>query len=284
MMQSYPPVLSPVLACMDSGVGGLAVLQRVLDVLPSAAYVFVGDTAWMPYGEKPLDVVKDRVLSLHQWLHQTHNLNAFILACNTGTAAAFDTLSETDWGYPLLEPVSTTARWVNAHIAPERKIGILATPGTVSSGRYLGLLDAQRPVCQVAGVGLATLIESGCTSGPQLEAALVPFLEPLQAFGAEVVILGCTHYSLVQPVVQKMLGKTVQLVDSATILAEVAIPVLTQLGLASGDQTLCVTGDSKAFESVVRSLPLPAFSTTPVHAMTLEAQNKPLTTVTPSPA
>lgn len=269
---------------MDSGVGGLAVLQRVLEVLPNAAYVFCGDTAWMPYGEKPLDVVKDRVLLLHQWLHQTYTLSAFILACNTGTAAAFDTLKQSPWGYPLLEPVSTTALWVNEHVAPDRKIGILATPGTVSSGRYLGLLDAERDVCQVAGTGLATLIESGCTQGPEIEAALAPFLEPLKAFGADVVILGCTHYSLIQPVVQQMMGDHVQLVDSATILAEVAVPVLTQLGLASGAQTLCVTGDPKAFESVVHSLPLPAFRTTPVHAIRLEAVNAYLATVISAPA
>lgn len=251
--------LRKTLVCMDSGVGGLAVLKRLVTQLPRSPYTFVGDTAWMPYGEKELSVVRGRVLDVHQWINNHYDLAVFVLACNTATVAAYDDLEVLNLPYPLLEPVKTTSLWVNQHIAANKKIGILATPGTVTGQRYLRFLDNERDVMQIACTGLASLIESGVCSGPALDELLLPYLEPLRAWGADVIILGCTHYSLIEDVIQAHVGPQVQLVDSATVLAEVATPLLKNLNLGKGTQELLVTGDAEQFQAAIQALPLQAF-------------------------
>lgn len=265
------------LICMDSGVGGLAVLNRFVEQLPGSPYVFLGDTAWMPYGEKPLEVVGQRVREVHQWLHQTYKIAAFVLACNTATVATYDKLQAMNLPYPILEPVKTTAEWVNDHVTPGQKIGILATPGTVSSQRYLQFLDNHWDVRQVACTGLASTIESGICEGKALDEVLLPFLNPLLEWGADVILLGCTHYSLIQEAIARHAGPRVQLVDSAEVLAQTAIPAIQALNLSNGVQRMMVTGDEKAFSQAMRQLPLPALQNKPVlHQVIAETLDLPV--------
>lgn len=244
------------LACMDSGVGGLAVLSRLVQQLPHCPYIFIGDTAWMPYGEKPLSAVQQRVLQVHRWINQTFSLAAFILACNTATVAAYDELEAMNLPYPVLEPVKTTAQWINQHVPSGKKIGILATPGTVTGGRYLRFLDSSWEVKQIPCPGLASAIETGICKGPQLESVLLPYLSPLLHFQADVIVLGCTHYSLIRQVIQNHASEGTLIVDSAEVLALNAIPIIQSLNLGQGAQDMMVTGDAGLFRDAISRLPL----------------------------
>ncbi len=232
--------------------------------------VFLGDTAWMPYGEKALEVVRHRVLDVHQWLETNYTLAAFVLACNTATVAAFDELDALQRPYPMLEPVSTTAHWVNQHVDSAKKLGIMATPGTVTGGRYLRYLTPDRRIEQVACTGLASVVEAGHCDGPDLDSLLIPYVNVLKDWGAEVIILGCTHYSLIRERVQALVGPDVELVDSAEVLAEVAIPILTQLNLGTGSQELWVTGQAAQFSQAIQSLPLHEIQAKPIRTITIE--------------
>jgi glutamate racemase len=266
---------------MDSGVGGLAVLKRLVQQMPQSPVVFLGDTAWMPYGEKALDVVRNRVLDVRQWLDQRYSLAAFILACNTATVATFDDLQALNLPYPLLEPVSTTAHWVNQHVDPAKKIGIMATPGTVTGGRYLHFLTSDRQIEQVACTGLASIVEAGHCEGPELDAILLPYLKTLTSWGAEVIVLGCTHYSLIRDHIQAIVGPHIQLVDSAEVLAEDAIPIIQRLNLGTGSQDLLVTGNAAQFSQAIQSLPLHELQGKPIQTISIEEASP---SVTPVPA
>ncbi len=241
---------------MDSGVGGLAVLKRFVEQMPESPYIFMGDTAWMPYGEKPLSVVRDRVLKVHHWIDTHYPLAVFVLACNTATVAAYDTLAGMELPYPLLEPVKTTSEWVNAHLSSHQNIGILATPATVSGKRYLQFLNSAFEVTQVPCTGLASVIEQGICNGPVLDEVLLPYLEPLQSAQVEVIILGCTHYSLIRDIIQEKMGPQVKIIDSAEILAHVAIPIIQNLHLGNGHQQMMVTGSAPNFAQAIQKLPL----------------------------
>ncbi len=255
---------------MDSGVGGLAVLKRLVQQMPGSPYIFIGDTAWMPYGEKSLDVVCERVLQVYGWLNRFYDPAVFVLACNTATVAAYDELQATNPGYPILEPVKTTAEWVNAHFKAPLKIGILATPGTVTGGRYLQFLDPGFEVMQMPCKGLASVIEAGICSGPELDEVLFPYLMPLLACEADVIILGCTHYSFIRDYIQNISGPNVQLVDSAEVLATVAAPIIQNMNLLEGQQTLCITGDPTQFGKAIGQLPLSEFTRGQIQTFSVE--------------
>lgn len=260
---------------MDSGVGGLAVLQAFARHLPDSGYLFVGDTAWMPYGEKPLPVVRERVLTLHAWLEAHYDLAAFVLACNTGTVAAMDTLSRLDRTYPILEPVYTTAEWINQNIPRNQRLGILATPGTVSSGRYPKLLHPEFQSLSIPCSGLASLIESGQCQGPDLEMMLRPYVQSLLDFKADVTVLACTHYSFIRPVLEMILPRGMPIIDSSDILARAALPVIEHLPETDKQQQIRVTGDPIGFRQALDRLPLPEFKKTPILPLSL-VQTEPL--------
>jgi glutamate racemase len=257
---------------MDSGVGGLAVLNRIVTQLPKSPYVFLGDTAWMPYGERPLEIVRKRVLEIHAALHAHYSIAAFVLACNTATVAAYDDLESLNLPYPLLEPVKTTAMWVNEAIDPSLKIGILATPATVSTNRYLQFLSQDRPVKQVSCRGLASIVESGICTGPELDEILLPYLRPLMDWEADAIILGCTHYSLIRDRIQQVLGPHVRVIDSSEVLATVATPTIQTLDLGDGHQQMMVSGSPEAFEKAIAKLPLEAFLGHPVSQIELHSK------------
>jgi glutamate racemase len=156
---------------------------------------------------------------------------------------------------------------------PGLKVAVLATPGTVSSERYLQFLDPQFEVFQVPCPGLASAIESGLCQGPALAVILDPFLEPLKAWQPDVIILGCTHYSFIVPAVQAAFGPAVQIADSAEILARTAVPVIQKLQLSHQEQTITVTGDAQQFRQAMNQLPLAVLAQKPIKTVCIEQEN-----------
>jgi glutamate racemase len=254
--------------CMDSGVGGLAVLSHILSKRPEQGMQFLGDTLWMPYGEKPLQDIQHRVSKVFDWLCEEQAPSVFIMACNTATVAALPSILKLRKPpFLILEPVSATAKWVNAHVQRPAKIGILATPLTVQSNRYLEILDPDFEVRQVACTGLASLIESGHQSGVILESLLSEYLEPLMAWEADILILGCTHYSFIVDTVKRLTCSRSKIVDSADILAQEAYPVLSQLPMSlSHEQSIYVTGAIEPFRSAMITLGLKQMAAFPIYS------------------
>ena len=200
------------IAVFDSGVGGISVLRHLLKVLPNERFLYYGDSINAPYGVRTREEVEALTTAALEKLMQ-RGLKAFVIACNTATAAAVDALRAK---YPDLiivgiEPAVKLA----ADRHPGGLVGVMATPGTLKSPRVLSLIDRFRDKCTVEllpAPGLADLVEADKQNGPEGEALLRPWLEPF-AEKMDALVLGCTHYPFAAPMLEKILGPTTELLD-----------------------------------------------------------------------
>jgi len=203
----------------DSGMGGLSLVRSVLEVLPSESLIYFGDTAHMPYGRKSLDEVRAFSLSIARYLI-SQGVKALVIACNTATAAAINLLRQEFPNVPILgmEPALKPA----VAASKSKVIAVLATQVTFRSPRYAELMDRfgyDVKVLEDPCVGLVERIESGDLDSPVMEAFLRSILEPMLARGADTIVLGCTHYPFVRPCIEKIVGKSVQIIDPAPAVA-----------------------------------------------------------------
>jgi len=199
----------------DSGVGGLTVLAEIRDRLPYEHTIYFGDTARVPYGVRDLAEVRWFAYEIIRYLVSL-NVKLVVIACNTATAAALMT-AQRSFDVPIIGVIEPGARAAVLETR-NRRVGVLATPATVESGAYakaISYLDAGIEVYEQAAPEFVPLIERGITSGPELEAAARRYLAPLQERGADVVILGCTHYPLISETINRILGPRVRLISSA---------------------------------------------------------------------
>jgi glutamate racemase len=195
----------------DSGVGGLTVLHECLVTMPNEDFVFLGDHARLPYGPRALDEVRRFAFEIAGYL-ETLGVKLIVVACNTATSAALPALQEA-LAVPVVGVITPEAA-AAVRATRNRRIGLLATQATVAAGRYDSLvrsLDAGVRFTAVACPRLVPLIEAG----EQTVDAVTEYAQPLQEAGCDTVILGCTHYPLIRPVFQRVLGRDVTLVFSA---------------------------------------------------------------------
>ena len=202
----------------DSGVGGLTILRAVRQALPCEHLVYVADAAYVPYGQKSPEQIRDRALIIGGFLIQ-QGAKAVVVACNTATAEAIDVL-RARWPIPFIgvEPA------VKPAVAATRSgvVGVLATPATLASARYRSLIERVAASIQVvaqACAGLAEHIERGEIDGERIEQLLRGFVEPLLAARADVIVLGCTHYPLVAHIVKRIAGPGVAVIENGTAVA-----------------------------------------------------------------
>lgn len=205
----------------DSGVGGLSVLRHIRELFPAATLDYVADCAHMPYGNKPAHFVEARVNTIADVLI-ARGADALVVACNTATAAAVHLL-RARCGLPVvgLEPGVKPA----VTISRSKVVGVLATEGTLRSEKYARLLAQHRGDANVIGRachGWAELVEREPLDGPQVRAAVRNEVMPLLEAGADVLVLGCTHYPFLSPVIAEIAGPEVQLIDTG-------LPVARQL-------------------------------------------------------
>jgi glutamate racemase len=199
----------------DSGVGGLTVLHECLVTMPHEDFVYLGDHARLPYGPRPLAEVREFAREIGSYL-ETQNVKLIVVACNTATSAALPRLQE-ELTVPVIGVLTPEAH-AAVQATRNRRVGLLATQGTVDSGRYGELvhaLDAGASFHSIACPRLVPLIESDDPYGEETERAVREYAEPLKAAGVDTVILGCTHYPLIRPVFQRVFGRDVTLVFSA---------------------------------------------------------------------
>ncbi|MDG4551310.1 MAG: glutamate racemase [Candidatus Contendobacter sp.] len=202
----------------DSGVGGLSVFQRIRADLPRETLLYVADSGHAPYGNKSAEFVTRRAFAITEFLLD-QGAKAVVVACNTATAAAIAHL-RVHFSFPIIgiEPALKPA------VAETRSgvVGILATGNTVRSDKFAALLDQHGHRARVMAQpcpGLADCVERGELSGSHPRVLLERYLEPLLAAGADTLVLGCTHYPFLIPLIQRLAGPKVVILDPSPAVA-----------------------------------------------------------------
>ena len=261
----------------DSGMGGLTVLHECLVTLPHEDFVYLGDGARLPYGPRPLDEIRRFAVEIAGYLEQ-QGVKLIVAACNSATAAALPDLQR-QLSVPVIGVLAPEAH-AAVLATRNRRIGLLATEATVASGRYVELvhaLDAGAEVLPVACPRLVPLIESDNAFGEEITNAVRAYAEPLKEADVDTVILGCTHYPLIRPILQRVFGRDVTLVFSADETAREVAETLARKRIENdpareGAYSFLTTGDTAAFRAMGRRfLQLPIEEVEHVEIATLEA-------------
>jgi glutamate racemase len=261
----------------DSGMGGLTVLHECLVTLPHEDFVYLGDGARLPYGPRPLPEIRRYAQEIARYL-AAEDVKLILVACNAATSAALPELQEA-LELPVLGVITPEAH-AAVQATRNRRIGLLATQATVTSGRYEQLvrtLDAGAELVPVACPRLVPLIEGDDPFGEATVAAVRDYAAPLKAAGVDTVILGCTHYPLIRPILQRVFGREVTLVFSAEETAREVAETLARKGIEQagdreGSYRFLTTGDPEQFRVTgQRFLQLPIGEVEHVELAALEA-------------
>lgn len=287
----------------DSGLGGLTVAAEVMRTLPHEQIVYFGDTARCPYGPRPQDEVRRFVLQIGAWLSR-RRVKMLVVACNTGTAAGLEA-AQRAFGVPVIGVIEPGAR-AAVKATRNRRVGVIATVGTVESGAYsraVRALDAGVTVFSVATPKFVDVVEAGLRMGPgQLEDTLAEvtdvfirpsfhemardYLDPLKHSGIDTLVLGCTHFPLLAPAIQQVVGPRTRMISSAEETAREVVETLTvRAQLAPSEarpvHRFATTGDAAEFAQLgSRILGRPVTSAEHVSVEELEAlepREKPVT-------
>ena len=199
----------------DSGIGGLTVLNEALRQAPAHHYTYLADSANAPYGEKSVEWITKRSLDLCHWLVR-EGCQALVVACNTATAEAIESIRQEMPAIPIIgvEPGIKPAVTQSAN----HKVGVLATQNTLKSDKFNALLKSLNSDCELipqAGLGLVPLIESGQLDSAEMNALLREHLQPFQEAGIDTLVLGCTHYPFLTPLIREILGSEIQIIDTS---------------------------------------------------------------------
>jgi glutamate racemase len=249
----------------DSGVGGLTVLHECLVSLPHEDFVYLGDTARFPYGDRGRDELERFARELAERLLE-EGAKLLVVACNAATSAALPVLRDELAGRVRVVGVVTPESRLAARATRSGRVGLLATPATVESGAYARALEEAAPGASLVPVHcpeLAPLIQSGGEWDERVVDAVEAYCAPLRAAEVDVVVLGCTHYPLVRPMIQRALGRGVEIVSSGQAIADDVEAALEAAGLENdpdrrGEYRFLCSGDPEAFRRMgTRFLQLP---------------------------
>lgn len=242
----------------DSGVGGLSVFREIRKILPGQSYIYYSDNAHCPYGEKSKEYIIERSRAITDFL-LSKGAEIIVIACNTATAAAINTLRKE---YPDIRFIGTEPA-IKPAISMTRSgvVGVLATAGTLKAEKYRNtkeLANGKVTVAEHIGKGFVELVESGQTSGPDAEELVRASVLPLVEEGADVIVLGCTHYPFLLDLIQKAAGKDVKIINPAPaiarhlaeVMAEENIPPTDLAGDGNNRISLYSSGDRTALESL----------------------------------
>jgi glutamate racemase len=268
-------------AVFDSGVGGLTVLHECLVSLPHEDFLYLGDTARFPYGDRSADELLGFARELAGILLE-RGAKLLVVACNSATAAALPALrEELEDRVPVVGVVRPESR-LAAAATENGRVGLIATPATVASGAYARALAEAAPAAElhaVASAELAPLIQEGGEVDERVVACVDGLCRPLRRAGVDTVILGCTHYPLVRPVLQRALGRGVSIVSSGEAIAADVELRLGGAGLAQdeerrGSYRFLATGEPEEFRRLgtrFLQLPVAGVEQVPVGALSRRA-------------
>lgn len=241
---------SPRIGVFDSGVGGLSVWREIVRELPACETLYVADQAHIPYGPRPLEEVRQFAEGIAAFLIQ-EGVAAVVIACNTASAAALYALRRRFPDVPFvgMEPAVKPA----VQRTRNGTVGVIATPATFQGELFASLLERfarnVRVIPQVCP-GLVEAVERGEVEAPETEALVRRCLEPLLAAGMDELVLGCTHYPFLRPLIERVVGPGVEVIDPAPAVARQVRRVLEGIGysgeaLSAGrpQHTFFTTGD-----------------------------------------
>ncbi|EIJ79087.1 glutamate racemase [Bacillus methanolicus PB1] len=216
---------------IDSGVGGLTVAKEVMRQLPHEQIFYLGDTARCPYGPRTSDEVKTFTWQMTSFLLEK-NIKMLVIACNTATAVALDEISR-ELPIPVIGVIHPGARTA-IKVTKNRRIGVIGTEGTVRSGAYekaLKSINRHVTVKSLACPKFVPLVESGEYFGPVAKKIVAETLLPLRNKGLDTLILGCTHYPLLEPLIKNFMGKGVNVISSGEETAREISTILHHNGM-----------------------------------------------------
>ena len=199
----------------DSGVGGLTVAREIMRQIPNERIVYFGDTARVPYGSKSKDIITKYSRQIIRFL-QTENVKAIVIACNTASAFAIDTMQQ-EFDLPIIGVVKPGAR-VAAATTVNGKIGLIGTEGTIHSGMYAQLIKSLNPKAEVVGKAcplFVPLVEEGMLHDTITDQVAERYLTELKDKNIDTLIMGCTHYPLLRSTIGNVMGDKVKLVNPA---------------------------------------------------------------------
>jgi len=247
--------LNSPIGVFDSGLGGLSVAARIMDTLPNERIIYVADNAHVPYGEKPLDVIKGFALEIARFL-VNRGAKVVIMACNMSSAVALEPARERFPDVPIIGMIEPGAR-AAVKVANGKRIGVLATTGTINNGTYERVIHKLDPGCGVVGQAcprFVPLVESGQAESEDAEAAARTYVAPLNAQLCSTIVLGCTHYPFLRRAIKAAAGADVVIVDPAEEVTWELARVLVERRLASGtpvgSHEFYTTGDAGGFASI----------------------------------
>ena len=230
--------------------------RELVKVLPRERFIYYSDNAHCPYGEKTALYIQERARFITDFLLRK-GADIIVVACNTATAAAISMLREEYPSVPFvgMEPaVKPAALGTRTGV-----IGVLATAGTLKGSKYLhtrGRFEDNVRIAEHVGQGFVELVEAGILDGPQAEATVRASLQPLLDEGADVVVLGCTHYPFLRPVIERIAGPGVQVIDPAPAVARQAQRLLEERGVPMGEGPFSVelhsSGDPAALSRIFK--------------------------------
>ena len=238
----------------DSGSGGLSVYRELKKLLPQERYLYFSDNAHCPYGEKTAEYIQDRARTITDFLLEK-GADIIVVACNTATAAAIATLRAEYPEVPFIgmEPaVKPAALGTKSGV-----IGVLATAGTLKGSKYLhtrGRFEDNVRIVEHVGEGFVELVEAGKLDGKQAQDTVRASLQPLLDKGADIIVLGCTHYPFLQPVIERLAGPSVQVIDPAPAVARQTLHILQEKGIPTGNGSFSIdlyhSGDPESLQRI----------------------------------
>jgi glutamate racemase len=254
------------IAVFDSGVGGLTVLHELLVWLPEEDFVYLGDDARFPSGARAPEELRSWVEQVSGFL-LARGAKLLVIACNSAASAGLEAATDVgrEHGVEVVGVIEPEAE-IAAALTESGRVGVLGTPATIESGSYVEALARQRKpmtITEVEAPALAAVIQRGFPFDEAVVGLVRGYCDPLRRARVDTVILGCTHYPLVAPMLQRMLGRDVRLVSAGHAIAASAQRVLDETGLAAqnegeGEYRFLCTGDPDDFRELgTRFLQMP---------------------------
>ncbi|MCM3704487.1 glutamate racemase [Cytobacillus firmus] len=240
---------------IDSGVGGLTVAKEIMRQLPNEDIVYLGDTARCPYGPRPGEEVKSFTWKMTEFLLK-ENIKMLVIACNTATAVALEEIRR-ELPIPVIGVIFPGARTA-IKVTENHIIGVIGTEGTIKSKAYENALiqiNSRSVVHSLACPKFVPLVESGEYEGSVAKKIVAETLQFLKGKGMDTLILGCTHYPLLEPIIKNVMGKKVKVISSGEETAREASTILHHHGLLkvvdeNPEYKFCTTGSTAIFSKI----------------------------------
>lgn len=241
---------------IDSGVGGLTIAKEIMKKLPHESIYYFGDTLRCPYGPRPIQEIESFTLELVSYLSQ-FPLKALVIACNTATVAALEAVQNAI-PIPVIGVIHPGSR-AAAKVTKSKKVAVIGTKATINSQAYVRAIGKVDPMIRVLGSAtpnLVPLVESGQWDGPLAKRVITDELQELSKQDFDTLVLGCTHFPLIENLIQAVLDPAIQIISPAEETAVDLEKVLKKLGLLEAEDRkvehrFFTTGSPKSFQTII---------------------------------